>query len=476
MMSPSSSSRIAGTGVGVLALALTAVAVGQWSSGGPLSRHRGGDEGGVAGSVGPDVIVAALTDIATYGTVGGITAYAVGTTSCNIGDEVLAWYSNTNQHPVIAQNLYRIRDGRIEMIGMSWLKHGFCALSGTLCGSCQATPCATLGIGCSDPYSASLNGSQGGLGPRSQVNPTSGYFPYPFSASPAAATIGRRLQVPTSAVAPSANPGALYFVEGHYITPDEPARRTDMNNASYRQALVGSQGSGGAWNMSLTGPTYQQKAAIFAWKEHGLGIGQPDPAVQIRTVDGFGSGRLFVAFKATDLGGGWWNYEYAVQNYNSHRAMGAFRVPVPEGVEVANIAFHGVPHHSGEPYATAPWSGVRSGGEIVWSTQSHAENANANALRWGTMFNFRFDAASPPVEVVGSLAYFLPGTPTEAGVALVGPDAAGVFGDLDGNGIVDGSDLAILLSAWGESSSIADLDGDGIVGGGDLGLLLTAWG
>ena len=46
--------------------------------------------------------------------------------------------------------------------------------------------------------------------------------------------------------------------------------------------------------------------------------------------------------------------------------------------------------------------------------------------------------------------------------------------DLDGDGIVGGGDLAILLASWG--SSQADLDGDGIVGGSDLTLMLAAWG
>lgn len=47
-------------------------------------------------------------------------------------------------------------------------------------------------------------------------------------------------------------------------------------------------------------------------------------------------------------------------------------------------------------------------------------------------------------------------------------------GDLDGNGIVDGADLGLLLGGWG--SSDGDLDGNGIVDGADLGLLLGAWG
>lgn len=47
--------------------------------------------------------------------------------------------------------------------------------------------------------------------------------------------------------------------------------------------------------------------------------------------------------------------------------------------------------------------------------------------------------------------------------------------DLDGDGSVGGSDLGILLVAWGTSTT-ADLNGDGLVDGADLGLLLNAWG
>ncbi len=48
--------------------------------------------------------------------------------------------------------------------------------------------------------------------------------------------------------------------------------------------------------------------------------------------------------------------------------------------------------------------------------------------------------------------------------------------DLDGDGVVSGSDLAALLAAWGTKGPIGDLDGDGTVGGADLASLLAAWG
>lgn len=46
--------------------------------------------------------------------------------------------------------------------------------------------------------------------------------------------------------------------------------------------------------------------------------------------------------------------------------------------------------------------------------------------------------------------------------------------DLDGDGDVDGADLALLLSRWTKAGP-ADLDGSGAVDGADLSLLLVAW-
>lgn len=48
--------------------------------------------------------------------------------------------------------------------------------------------------------------------------------------------------------------------------------------------------------------------------------------------------------------------------------------------------------------------------------------------------------------------------------------------DLDGNGVVDGADLGLLLGDWDRVSMLADLNDDGSVDGADLGVLLGAWG
>lgn len=53
-----------------------------------------------------------------------------------------------------------------------------------------------------------------------------------------------------------------------------------------------------------------------------------------------------------------------------------------------------------------------------------------------------------------------------------------VPGDLDGDGIVGGADLSVLLGYWGAcppADCLADLDGNGVVDGGDLARLLGLW-
>lgn len=53
------------------------------------------------------------------------------------------------------------------------------------------------------------------------------------------------------------------------------------------------------------------------------------------------------------------------------------------------------------------------------------------------------------------------------------------LGDVTGDGMVNGADLGLLLSAWGTGGtqqSGTDCNLDGIVDGADLGIVLTAWG
>lgn len=48
--------------------------------------------------------------------------------------------------------------------------------------------------------------------------------------------------------------------------------------------------------------------------------------------------------------------------------------------------------------------------------------------------------------------------------------------DFNGDGVVDGADMGLLIAEWGQVLSFGDLNGDGVVNGGDVGMLLAYWG
>ena len=49
-------------------------------------------------------------------------------------------------------------------------------------------------------------------------------------------------------------------------------------------------------------------------------------------------------------------------------------------------------------------------------------------------------------------------------------------GDLNGDGVVDGTDLSLIIGFWGQVNAAYDIDGNGVIGGGDLAVLLGGWG
>ena len=375
--------------------------------------------GSTAWAAGPDVTVFTLSGTTNYGSAGGLRGYSIGTVSCNVGDAPLNWCDNAGgcglgttdeDHPVIAQNIYRLKNGRFEQIGMSWLKHGFVSTnssaSGCGDGSCDPPPLGgnQLGVGCTDPYGSSLNGSRP-LGKRSEVNASTGDFPFPFGLGGSTANVyNQRAVVLESELNPATNPGARYFLEGHYIAPDDAAAGNALNNASYREVTVES----GTFNLLLGAATVREKAAISAWPTI-------DSSVEFVSVDVPGAivERFHVARKVTDLGGGTWHYEYAVHNMNSDRSARSFQVKFVIPATITNVGHRDVDHHSGEPYGTTNWVPTVTSDAVIWATEDFATNANANALRWGTMFNFWFDADRGPGSIQHVIGLFKPGTPTQ---------------------------------------------------------------
>jgi hypothetical protein len=328
-------------------------------------------------------------------------------------------------------------DERFEQIGQSNVKHAFTALANNICNlGCQSPGTGTLlGSGCSDPYSASLNaGNNNALGPRAWINPFTGAYPRGDSATPPNTHTGHshtgpshRILVDSSDLSTSANPGATYYAEGQYITPHEyawcqsnPGQCNMNNNVSYRRYNV--IGTASPFSFSAAASTVRQKTAISAWAGSTTVEFQPAPGA-----DGIGT----VAYKVTNPSPGVWHYEYAVYNQNLDRGIQSFTVPVGAGATISNVGFHAPPQHPGwtfdgtvgnSGFSSAAWNVDTSGGNVTWSTETIAQNPNANAIRWGTLYNFRFDSNRPPTAASGTLGFFKTGSPMA--IQVQGPSAA----------------------------------------------------
>ncbi|MFN7021925.1 MAG: GC-type dockerin domain-anchored protein [Phycisphaerales bacterium] len=457
--------------------------------------------GAAAALAGPDVITSGIgpdaggEGIIKHGTLNGVTAYSVATVACNIGNQPASWVYFNNRHPVIGSQMYRLLNGRFEQIGMSWLKHSFCAADqppgcvGLVPGAVYQGDnfCDTLGPFAADVYNAFLNGQQSNLGPRSEVNASTGNFPYPpamgWGNSNSFNCLTKRLQVANADLDPADNAGARYFVETVHITVDEaPAAR--LNNTSYREIVVGPLTSGEigengcspsaqGYALSFIGATTVMQPVIEAWRA-------ADPSVTIVYADIAGDGRVGVASKVTDLGAGLWQYEYAVHNINSDRSVGSFSIPkaTGPGVSISSLGFRDVPYHSGEPLDGTDWPGAVNDDNITWATTPWTVNPNANAIRWSTTYNFRFRANRAPVPGTVTLGLFKgssPGSITLSGL----PTPGGAFScpaDFDGSGGAPTvQDIFDFVDAYFTVNPAADFNRDGSVTLQDIFEFLTAY-
>lgn len=391
-----------------------------------------------------------------------IASFSVGTAACNSGDVPLNWCDvdtancNEDQHPVIATNMYRLHEGRFEQIGMAWVKHGFAAVDQDGCGlECQdANTSDLLGVGCWDVYDVELNGNQNLLGPRSEINPNTGLFPYPYVLNNLAlgSSIFKRLQIKTADLNSKDFDGAQYFAEAHYVTADDAAARNGNNNASHIAVNINGPGQGGTYAVNLAGSTQTEQPAIRAWKANQPSVVETD----IQIAD---EGLFILAADATDLGDGYWRYEYALYNMNSDRAARSFSVRRPLGVDIRNVGFHDVDYHSDEPYDGTDWLTVVTSDAITFSTADYNTNDLANALRWSTLYNFRFEANAPPdTNETVAIDLFKTATPTSISATSVGPLVTQF--DCNGNGIDDAQDILDGASDCNKNHSPDECDVD----------------
>ncbi len=432
-------------------------------------------------SNGPDVIVGDVNGVSNYNTSGNLDAISLGTTSCNIGSVGVNWQQSTNLHSVVGQNLFKYKVsnfsgagtnsyGRFEQIGQSWLKHTFFAFQeGLCCNDCQAADGSLfLGVHCSDPYTSGRNGSQSGLGPKWQVNAHTGVFTYPPANPTRTATnVDRRCEFLLSDCEASNGTTVRYWGECQYVTQDDAAAGNNNNNSTNHELSMTTTGtfpSATASNLALIGSTNRATLALQQWKSIDATVTQTE--VQPTETSGTPKSRVLVCSQATNLGNGFWHYEYAVHNQNSDVAVGTFSVPCPAGATVQNIGFHDVVYRDGDGIANVnidgtDWPAVVSGGSVTWSTVPFATNNNGNGLRWGTTFNFRFDANVAPANANVSLTTWKTLAVLPAAAQVPGQLNTSCYANCDGSTTspcLNVLDFSCFINSYAAGSTYANCD------------------
>jgi hypothetical protein len=373
---------------------------------------------------GPDVIMGNLPSLIQAGSNGTQVGLMMGTDICNNGDVPANWFRlPETDHPVIPQNLYRMsggpnNDDRFEQIGQSWAMHQFFPLQNNACGfGCTSSPdSAHLGVGCSTADTAGINASQTQVGSRAWINPFTGIFPSTANSHTGHTHDGtmHRILVEGNDLNPAMNPGATYYGEAQLVTAHEYAwcqshagECNMFNNVSYRQFMVTATTS---FNFAAVGATVRMTPAIYAWPGATIHTIEPEPGVD---------GRAFIAYKVTNPSPGIWQYDYAIYNQNLDRGIRYFSVPGGCGVgPPTNLEFHAPLNHPGiandgtvgdAGYSNAPWLAQAHSGGAIWSTEPSWVNPNANAIRWGTLYNFRFRHTTPPTVANALIAFFKTG-------------------------------------------------------------------
>ena len=389
---------------------------------------------------GPDLIVRDIGPPVQFGSNGSEIALAMQPTACNIGDVEVDFFQLPNpDHPVITQNIYRMSGGssntdRFEQIGEAWIKHAFGAdqIDGCDLGCIPASSFAKLGVGCSDTYDAETGASFTQLGSRAWVNPFTGAFPSTANNHSGHTHNGtsHRVTVDATDLNTATNPGATYYAEVQYVTPHEyawcqshPGQCNMFNNASYSRFNVSGTSS---FTFSLVGATVTMVPAITGWTGATIKTIEPEPGVD---------GRALLAYKVTGPVAGVWHYEYAIYNQNLDRAIQSFTLPLGCGVTVSNLGFHaprnlpgfandGTQGNAG--FSNAEWTVNQTTSSLSWSSETFVQNENANALRWTTTYNFRFDSNRPPGAVNATIGFFKTGAPKT--VDIQGPSPADTCG------------------------------------------------
>lgn len=364
-----------------------------------------------------DVALTGITPIQQVARANGFVAIAPSAILTNAGSTDVPWIAkfatpgppyNVDQHPFLIWNMYRVLNGQIKQLGASGVKHAFLTVN-TGCG-CPSG--AVLWVGCSDTYGVGTNNSTGSLSTRTEVTAHTGIWQRqcsifdgncdnlqgPTPPGFTGADDDRRMVVRESDLGVA---GAQYFFDAWYVVRDDVNIFNTMGWVPVTLSFAGS-----TWSVSPG--TKSDGAVVDAW----VNPSAPGPNADNKRITTT-EGRLTLAVRATDVGGGQWRYDYALMNHDFDRRIRSFSVPLPAGT-ATSLGFTSVNRNAG-----SAWPGVAAAGAVRWEIPGRPAREGQGALDWGNLNTFSFVSDRPP-SAVGAVTVTLGVQEAPGGTVTVG--------------------------------------------------------
>jgi hypothetical protein len=169
-------------------------------------------------------------------------------------------------------------------------------------------------------------------------------------------------------------------VDSWYIVRDDV---NIFNSMGFRRVTP----TGGAtWTFSTAGGSFTPGPVIDQWVDPAA----PGPNAQSVLVS-TDFGRLKLAVRAQDLGGGQWRYEYALMNFDFDLRVRSFSIPLPMEAVPTAITFHDADRNP-----ATDWTPVASK-RLTWVAPSDLAGQD-----YSTLLNFGFTINAAPTAVDGS--------------------------------------------------------------------------
>jgi hypothetical protein len=332
----------------------------------------------------------------------GVQAIGTWTVVCNPGTSDIPFLAPMNPlHAFIHYMVTRESDGRLVQISnWAWVKHTFGSSNDpSPCGNCPLPGLTSYVVqGCNDTYANYQAVDHFHLGPPEEVDPWLGTWNPICShfdrgnppVAPAQQCDGiRSLDGNQAAVLNQsigdamrvydddfAVPGAAFYYQAGYLIPFEADALRGDNIGSRQFSATWNAGSQ-QWDLADSS-SFLQGSVLQRWTGASIDSNSNGPD----------DGRYYVAVKVTGPVNGRWHYEYAVQNRDNQRGMGAFRIPVCAAAQVSNFGFHDF-----DRQPLTDWTAAKSGAEVVFQVNP----LHPNPLRWNSLFNFWFDCDAAPL-------------------------------------------------------------------------------